>query len=52
VALVRVEDIILNEELIKEGFAWVYPQYCHRPYLREVVRPFRECTRRQEGALE
>jgi len=31
VALVRVEDIILNEELIKEGFAWVYPEYCHRP---------------------
>lgn len=31
VGIVKSEDVILNEELVKEGFAWVYPQYCHRP---------------------
>jgi micrococcal nuclease len=31
VGIVKSEDVILNEELVREGFAWVYPQYCHRP---------------------
>ena len=31
VGIVKVEDVILNEELVRDGFAWVYPQYCHRP---------------------
>jgi micrococcal nuclease len=31
VAFVRVENITLNEELIKEGFAWVYRKYCTLP---------------------
>ena len=30
VGIVRIEGVILNEELVREGFAWVYPQYCHR----------------------
>ena len=28
VAFVRIEDITVNEELIKEGLAWVYVRYC------------------------
>ena len=31
VGIVKIEDVILNEELVREGFAWVYPHYCHRP---------------------
>ena len=31
VALVRVGDVLLNEELVRVGLAWVYPHYCHRP---------------------
>jgi endonuclease YncB( thermonuclease family) len=29
VALVAVNKQILNEELLKAGYAWVYYQYCH-----------------------
>jgi micrococcal nuclease len=28
VAFVRVENITVNEELIKEGLGWVYVRYC------------------------
>ena len=31
VALVRMDDVLLNEELVRVGLAWVYPHYCHRP---------------------
>ena len=31
VGIVKIEGVILNEELVREGFASVYPQYCHRP---------------------
>jgi endonuclease YncB( thermonuclease family) len=31
VALVRVNGALLNEALVKEGLAWVYPKYCSRP---------------------
>ena len=30
VALVAVNRQILNEELLKAGYAWVYYQYCHK----------------------
>jgi endonuclease YncB( thermonuclease family) len=29
VALVAVNKQILNEELLKAGYAWVYYKYCH-----------------------
>lgn len=35
VGLVTVDGRILNEELIKKGFAWVYRQYCKRGECRE-----------------
>jgi len=31
VAFVRIENITVNEELIKQGFAWVYKRYCKLP---------------------
>ena len=31
VAFVRVESVCINEELIKEGLAWVYLRYCKLP---------------------
>ena len=30
VGIVKIEGVILNQELVREGFAWVYPDYCHR----------------------
>lgn len=32
VAMVYVSDKCLNVELIKNGFAWVYTQYCKQPF--------------------
>ena len=31
VAFVRVENVSVNEELIKEGLAWIYVRYCKLP---------------------
>ena len=30
-AFVQVESVSLNEELIKEGLAWIYSRYCKLP---------------------
>lgn len=30
VAFVRVGDTLVNEELIQQGFAWVFTRYCHK----------------------
>jgi micrococcal nuclease len=35
VAFVRVENITVNEELIKEGLGWVYVRYCKLPLCAE-----------------
>jgi endonuclease YncB( thermonuclease family) len=31
VAFVRVGDTLVNEELIRQGLAWVFTRYCDRP---------------------
>ena len=31
VALIFADKTLLNEELVKSGFAWVYWKYCHHP---------------------
>jgi endonuclease YncB( thermonuclease family) len=31
VGIVQIEDVILNEELVKAGLAWVYTRYCTQP---------------------
>jgi micrococcal nuclease len=38
VAFVKVGDTLLNEELVRQGLAWVYAQYCKRPVCGEWVR--------------
>jgi endonuclease YncB( thermonuclease family) len=35
VAFVRIENITVNEELIKEGLGWVYVRYCTLPLCAE-----------------
>jgi micrococcal nuclease len=35
VAFVRVENLSVNEELIKEGLAWIYARYCKLPLCAE-----------------
>jgi endonuclease YncB( thermonuclease family) len=35
VAFVRVGDILVNEELIRQGFAWVFTRYCDRPICQQ-----------------
>lgn len=35
VALVRVGDTLLNEELIRQGLAWVFTRYCDRTICEE-----------------
>jgi micrococcal nuclease len=38
VAFVRVENLTVNEELIKEGLGWVYVRYCKLPLCAEWQR--------------
>jgi len=35
VAFVQVENVLVNEELVKEGLAWVYVRYCKLPLCAE-----------------
>ena len=35
VAFVRVGDTLVNEELIRQGLAWVFTRYCDRPICQE-----------------
>ncbi len=35
VALVSISGTLLNEELVKNGFAWVYSRYCHRSFCKK-----------------
>jgi len=36
VAFVQVENVLVNEELIKEGLAWVYKRYCKLPVCNDM----------------
>jgi endonuclease YncB( thermonuclease family) len=38
VAFVRVGDTLVNEELIRQGLAWVFTRYCDRPICLEWKR--------------
>jgi micrococcal nuclease len=35
VALVRIGNTLANEELIRQGLAWVFTRYCDRPICQE-----------------
>ena len=44
VGLVSVGDLILNRHLVEYGYAWVYHQYCKRPFCkRKGGRSCRTC---------
>jgi len=38
VALVRVGNTLVNEELIRQGLAWVFIRYCDRPICKEWIQ--------------
>jgi micrococcal nuclease len=48
VAVVQVGDTLVNEELIRQGLAWVFTRYCDRPIcegLKNLEAEAREKTR-------
>lgn len=49
VGIVHGNGFIVNRELVKSGFAWVYPQYCRRAECREWVTLEGEARRQRAG---
>jgi micrococcal nuclease len=37
VGTVYINDLNVNQEIVRQGFAWVYPQYCKKPICRQWV---------------
>jgi endonuclease YncB( thermonuclease family) len=49
VALVTVGTTLVNQELIRQGLAWVYTRYCTRPVCREWARLEAEAREARRG---
>ena len=49
VPLVRVGDTLVNEELIRQGLAWVFARYCDRPLCAEWKRMEGETRNAKRG---
>jgi micrococcal nuclease len=49
VALVRVGSTLVNEELLRQGLAWVYTRYCNQLLCEEWKRLEREARRAGRG---
>jgi micrococcal nuclease len=49
VAFVRVGDTLVNEELIRQGLAWVYTRYCDRPICQEWKKLEAEAREKKRG---
>jgi endonuclease YncB( thermonuclease family) len=49
VAFVRVGNILVNEELIRQGLAWVYIRYCDRPICQEWKELEAEAKKARRG---
>jgi len=49
VGLVRVDGAVLNEMIIRNGYAWVYHQYCDEKFCSEWVRTEGEARRQKKG---
>ncbi len=49
VALVTVETTLVNQELVRQGLAWVYARYCKRPVCREWERLEAEAREARRG---
>ncbi len=49
VGMVSVEGRLLNEELVKAGLAWVYPQYCRKSFCEKWSDLQEEARRSKRG---
>lgn len=49
VAVVRIGELVLNEELLREGLAWVQIYYCHEPICQEWRRLEKEAREARRG---
>lgn len=51
VALVFVQDKLVNRELVRAGLAWQYPRYCRRQPLCAELAALEKTARRQRRGL-
>ncbi len=49
VAFVRVGDTLVNEELIRQGLAWMFTRYCDRPICEEWKKLEAEARETRRG---
>ena len=49
VGLVRVDGILLNEMIIRNGYAWVYHQYCDEKFCSDWIKIEGEARRHKKG---
>ena len=49
VAMVWVDDVLLNEALIRNGYAWVYRKYCKAAFCSTWIRYEQEAKRAKRG---
>ena len=49
VALVRVGDTVVNEEVMQQGLAWVFARCCDRPICERWERLEDEATQARRG---
>ena len=49
VGLVRVDGAVLNEMIIRNGYAWVYHQYCDEKFCSDWVKTEGEARRQKKG---
>lgn len=49
VAIVLVDGVCINERLVMQGFAWVYPRYCKKKVCKEWSNQQRKAFRGKKG---
>ncbi|MBU5612664.1 thermonuclease family protein [Geomonas sp. Red51] len=49
VSVVRLGGRDINQEMVREGFAWAYRQYLDRPYASEYIRAEEEARGERQG---
>ncbi len=49
-AFVPVGDTLVNEELIRQGLAWVFTRYCDRPICQEWKKLEAEAREKKWGS--
>jgi endonuclease YncB( thermonuclease family) len=49
IGLVRVDGAVLNEMIVRNGYAWVYHQYCDEKFCSDWVRIEGEARRQKKG---